>query len=184
MVTKRWLSSVIISIVVPTIAWADDLDCASKDGRITFSDSASEGSQIQIRYLDEKTKKEIKYTGLIFVDRQVENSSRAESIFIAHKINQSKSISNDKYIMHVTHKNGEECDGRVKFEETYEQVYRIADKTGKSLNAYGALAGKKIPYMTSDGYIETTFVCHEKSFSTAGGCYAEDGDKVVWNKKN
>lgn len=86
--------------------------------------------------------------------------------------------------MFVIHKNGEKCDGHVTFEETYEQGYRIVDRNGKPLNAYGAFGGKRIPNIINDGYIETTFVFHEKSYSTVGSSYAGDDDKVIWNKKD
>lgn len=182
MTFNGWLSCVIISIVAPAIAWADEMECSTKDGRITFNTSSDKENKIQIRYLDEKTKKDISHTGWIFLETGGDPQQPGAVFTAIQTAGSGTRVSENNQQMHIFHKNGKGCKGRIKFDEAWERPYRIGDKDGKPLNTYGAFVGKKIPYMMSSGYIEATFICHEKSITTADGCFEEKGDKVTWEK--
>ena len=170
-----------ITFSLNVFAGSSTVDCFTQSHAMMFS--VGNGSNtIQIKYKEKGS--DLLYEAPIMLMPDFDyNTEINKKTMSALPVSNKKIISEENLVMHVIHQDGTSCYGRESWSTYYTQRLLLTGKDGSSLKMVDELANKEIENMNDDGYVVGEFSCHAFGITTAGGCYDEDGDTVVWEKQ-
>lgn len=175
---------IFLTLICPLIANAgsQSRDCETSDKRIVMG-AGNSTNRIQIQYSLDGQNKVYDVPVKIMPDFDY-NTEETDETVSAIPISKEKIISTDHQVMHVIHQDGTECYGREAWDDRSVQSYILTGKDGEPLT-WGSPERnvlQSVEGATDDGYIIAEFQCHSYGITTAGGCYVEEGDEVIWEK--
>jgi hypothetical protein len=203
MIPKLYSFFLIVSTLMPMRVQAGSatLDCATEDQRIVFS-TGNGSNTIKIKYFDKKRRKLDIYTAPVKVtDHYDYNAEDTDHTVTVDAIDEAKIISEDYRTMHVLHKDSTECYGRERWSTKYMQRFRLkinkpalSSETSKAIvdklvdknvssEVFRALLEKGALGMNSEDVMVAMFKCRDYGVTSPSGCFAGEGDKVIWEKE-
>ncbi|MGZ3670512.1 MAG: hypothetical protein ACXWR4_11365 [Bdellovibrionota bacterium] len=163
----------------PAFAGSQSRDCATPDKSIVMG-AGNSTNRIQIKFIDAAGKPAVHDVPVNLMPAFDYNTEETPDAIWAVPVSEDRSVSRKHLVRHVYHKDKTDCLGREQWDDHSVQSYVLTGKDGKSLDS--ALGGK-IKGMNGDGYIVAQFSCHTYGVTSPGGCYANEGDKVVWENE-
>ncbi|MGZ3768701.1 MAG: hypothetical protein ACXVCP_04650 [Bdellovibrio sp.] len=177
------------SLTSAAFAGSDTVDCATASKSISFSVGNGD-HKINIKMKDKKTGKASTYqTDVKLMPEYDYNvNSEADKIVAALPVGHATMLKSDDRVMVVYTKDGKlKCSGRELGDETYKQTMLLTQRNFNTENQsffFEVVDGKSVPGLDpSTGYITAEFICRHKVVTTAGGCYADEGDIVKIEKQ-
>jgi len=179
-----------ISLASKSFAGSDTVSCATASKSISFSVGNGD-HKINFKMKDKKTGKVSTYqTDVKLMPNYDYNvNADADKIVAALPVGAAKFLKSDNDVQVVYDKNGKiKCSGREMTNETYKQTMLLTQRNSNRENQsfdYQVIEGKTVPGLDpSSGYISAEFICRHEQVTTAGGCYADEGDTVKIEKQN
>jgi hypothetical protein len=157
---------------------AATLECSAPDIEL----SAGNGSNlIHINFIDKETREAGVYEAPIRVMPGYGHNTELNSQTVtAVPFSPTTLISEENLVMHVFKLDGTDCYGRESWDTIYRQDYVLTGAESEPLQYASGLIGKEVRGMNREGYLVANFHCRDSGLTSAGGCYVEEGDRVVW----
>ena len=158
-------------LALPMIARAGSqkFDCVSKGKAIKFN---VEDEEAELTYVEKKSgQKTVVKRHLAFLP-DYDNPPRAgEKLLKASPKGKRKELRKKEGHLHIVHKDGTSCDGREFWDRKFVQKYVL---TGDELE----IDGKTLEGQSNDETV-VEMTCHDEGVTSPGGCFPDDGDRVI-----
>jgi hypothetical protein len=172
-------------VIISSTAFAgsDTVTCKSASGAVAF-DVGNGSNTISIKMKNKKSGKITTLTSpaklMPYYDYNTEETDKTMSVL---PISDVKMLKSNNQVQVVYDKNGKlKCSGRELTDETYSQSVLVTAKSYNRENQgldYAMIEANVIPGIMKDtGYLKADVTCHHEQVTTAGGCFADEGDTV------
>ena len=169
-------------------AGSDTVTCKTKSNLISFDVGFGKGS-IRIKMKDRASGRVSTYTSQVKLMPEYEDTidPNDNKIIAAIPVGKPTLISSNNQSSAV-YRNGKfRCPSRDYTDETFKQVMvltqRLRDQENQAFD-FEVVKGKSVPGLDSEsGFITAEFICRHEKASSAGGCWAQDGEEVRYEKQ-
>ncbi len=168
-------------VIISSTAFAgsDTITCKTRSGAVKF-DVGNGSNTISIQMKNKSSGQHTTHTAPVKLMPYYDyNSGETEETLSVLPASVAKMLKSDNSVQIVKDKSGKvKCRGREFTDETYVQTVLVTAKDNQGLDSKLREENVIPGALKETGYLSLKVTCHHEQVTTAGGCYADDGDII------